>query len=80
MVLPVIDMMNLRDGYMRKHFMDNIRCLVIFLLIPYHAAQAFNTWGGEYEDMGEEIDAACSCGSYYRMPLSFFQNMNPMRI
>ncbi len=45
MVLPVIDIMNLRDGYMRKHFMDNIRCLVIFLLIPYHAAQTFNTWG-----------------------------------
>jgi len=30
---------------MRKHFIDNIRCLVILLLIPYHAAQAFNTWG-----------------------------------
>ena len=30
---------------MRKHYIDNIRCLIIFLLIPYHAAQAFNTWG-----------------------------------
>ena len=30
---------------MRKYFMDNIRCLIILLLIPYHAAQAFNTWG-----------------------------------
>ena len=30
---------------MRKHFIDNIRCLIILLLIPYHAAQAFNTWG-----------------------------------
>jgi len=30
---------------MRKYFIDNIRCLIILLLIPYHAAQAFNTWG-----------------------------------
>lgn len=30
---------------MRKHFIDNIRWAVILLLIPYHAAQAFNTWG-----------------------------------
>ena len=30
---------------MRKHYIDNIRCLIILLLIPYHAAQAFNTWG-----------------------------------
>lgn len=29
----------------RKHYLDNIRCLIILLLIPYHAAQAFNTWG-----------------------------------
>ena len=30
---------------MRKHFMDNLRWMVILLLIPYHAAQAFNVWG-----------------------------------
>lgn len=30
---------------MRKHYMDNLRSLVILLLIPYHAAQAWNTWG-----------------------------------
>lgn len=30
---------------MRKYFIDNIRWIVILLLIPYHAAQAFNTWG-----------------------------------
>ena len=30
---------------MRKHFIDNLRWIVIMLLIPYHAAQAFNTWG-----------------------------------
>ena len=30
---------------MRKHFIDNLRWSDVFLLIPYHAAQAFNTWG-----------------------------------
>ena len=30
---------------MRKSFIDNLRWMDVFLLIPYHAAQAFNTWG-----------------------------------
>ncbi|MBQ3842807.1 MAG: acyltransferase [Ruminiclostridium sp.] len=30
---------------MRKHFIDNLRWMDVFLLIPYHAAQAFSTWG-----------------------------------
>ena len=30
---------------MRKHYIDNLRWLAILLLIPYHAAQAFNSWG-----------------------------------
>ncbi|MCR5816115.1 MAG: acyltransferase [Ruminococcus sp.] len=30
---------------MRKHFIDNLRWADVFLLIPYHTAQAFNTWG-----------------------------------
>ena len=30
---------------MRKHFIDNLRWMDVFLLIPYHAAQAFDTWG-----------------------------------
>ena len=30
---------------MRNHFIDNLRWIDVFLLIPYHAAQAFNTWG-----------------------------------
>jgi hypothetical protein len=31
--------------HMRKFFIDNLRWMIIVLLIPYHAAQAFNTWG-----------------------------------
>lgn len=30
---------------MRKHFIDNLRWIDVLWLIPYHAAQAFNTWG-----------------------------------
>ena len=30
---------------MRKHFIDNLRWMDVLLLIPYHAAQAFNCWG-----------------------------------
>jgi len=30
---------------MRKHFIDNLRWMIILMLIPYHAAQAFNVWG-----------------------------------
>ncbi len=30
---------------MRKQFIDNLRWMDVLLLIPYHAAQAFNTWG-----------------------------------
>ena len=31
--------------FMRKQFIDNLRWMDVFWLIPYHAAQAFNTWG-----------------------------------
>ena len=30
---------------MRKHYIDNLRWLILLILIPYHAAQAWNTWG-----------------------------------
>lgn len=29
----------------RKYYIDNLRWMVILLLVPYHTAQAFNTWG-----------------------------------
>lgn len=28
----------------RKHYLDNLRWLIILILIPYHAAQAWNVW------------------------------------
>lgn len=30
---------------MRKNYIDNIRWFIIFLLIPYYAAMAWNAWG-----------------------------------
>lgn len=30
---------------MRRSYIDNLRWLLIFLLIPYHAAMAWNAWG-----------------------------------
>ena len=30
---------------MRKHYIDNLRSIAILILIPYHAAMAWNTWG-----------------------------------
>ena len=30
---------------MRKYYIDNLRWVIILLLIPYHAAMAWNVWG-----------------------------------
>ena len=30
---------------MRKHYIDNLRSIAILVLIPYHAAMAWNAWG-----------------------------------
>lgn len=30
---------------MRKHYIDNLRWIIILLLIPYHAAMTWNVWG-----------------------------------
>ena len=59
---------------MRKHYIDNIRCLIILLLIPYHAAQAFNTWGELNYFLFEPNKAISSfivfCSPFY-MPVMF---------
>ena len=30
---------------MRKHYIDNIRWIILLILVPYHTAMAWNTWG-----------------------------------
>lgn len=38
----------------RKHYIDNLRLMCILLLIPYHAAMAWNVWGeGNYILLGQ---------------------------
>ena len=34
-----------REISMRKYYIDNIRWMIILLLVPYHAAMAWNVWG-----------------------------------
>ncbi|MBO4579974.1 MAG: acyltransferase [Clostridiales bacterium] len=59
---------------MRKHYIDNLRWIVILLLIPYHAAMAWNSWGeNNYIVLGS--DKALSsfivfCSPFF-MPLLF---------
>lgn len=59
---------------MRRRYIDNLRWMAILLLVPYHAAQSWNTWG-EPNYIFFEPNAAISCvvllTSPYIMPLLF---------
>ena len=42
----MLNMIDKRHGIsMRKYYVDNIRWITILLLVPYHAAMAWNVWG-----------------------------------
>lgn len=59
---------------MRKHYIDNLRWLTIILLIPYHAAMAWNTWGEPNYIFFEENRLISSIVVFlnpYFMPLLF---------
>ena len=59
---------------MRKHYIDNLRWLILLILIPYHAAQAWNTWGEPNYVFFEENRAISSIivfFSPYFMPVLF---------
>lgn len=63
-------------GYnsMRKHFIDNLRWLDVLLLIPYHAAQAWNVWGEPnyiFYNGNRPISSIIVFFSPYFMPLLF---------
>lgn len=36
------------DSGVRKHDIDNLRWMILFILIPYHTAMAWNVWGEPY--------------------------------
>ncbi len=59
---------------MRKHYIDNLRWIILLILIPYHAAQAWNTWGEPnyiYFEGNRFISSIIVFFSPYFMPLLF---------
>lgn len=59
---------------MRKHYIDNLRWIIILLLIPYHAAMAWNVWGEPnyiYYGRDNVISSIVVFLSPYLMPLLF---------
>lgn len=60
---------------MRKYYVDNLRWIVILLLVPYHAAMAWNVWGEPnyiYFESNQIISSIVVFFSPYFMPLMFF--------
>lgn len=59
---------------MRKYYIDNLRWIMILLLIPYHASMAWNTWGEPnyiYFENNRMISSVVVFLSPYFMPLLF---------
>lgn len=59
---------------MRKYYIDNLRWIIVFLLIPYHAAMAWNVWGEPnyiYFESNKVISSIVVFLSPYSMPLLF---------
>lgn len=59
---------------MRKYYIDNLRWITILLLIPYHAAMAWNVWGEPnyiYFEGNRFISSIIVFLSPYFMPLLF---------
>lgn len=59
---------------MRKYYIDNLRWITILLLIPYHAAMAWNAWGEPnyiYFESNNVISSIVVFFSPYFMPLMF---------
>ena len=59
---------------MRKCYVDNMRWMIILLLVPYHAAMAWNVWGEAnyiYFESNKIISSIVVFSSPYFMPLMF---------
>lgn len=59
---------------MRKYYIDNLRWITILMLIPYHAAMAWNVWGEPnyiYYKSSQVISSIVVFLSPYFMPLMF---------
>lgn len=58
----------------RKHYIDNLRWIILLILIPYHTAMAWNVWGEPNYIFFEEnrlISSIIVFFSPYFMPLLF---------
>lgn len=58
----------------RKHYIDNLRWIILLILIPYHASQAWNTWGEPnyiFIEGNRLISSIIVFFSPYFMPLLF---------
>lgn len=58
----------------RSYYIDNLRWMIILLLIPYHTAQAWNTWGEAnyiYFHANKLISSIIVFFSPYIMPIMF---------
>lgn len=59
---------------MRKHYIDNLRWIILLILIPYHTAQAWNVWGEPnyiFFEGNRLISSIIVFFSPYFMPLLF---------
>ena len=59
---------------MRKYYIDNLRWLILLVLIPYHIAQAWNTWNEPnyiFFEGNRFISSIIVFFSPYFMPLLF---------
>ena len=59
---------------MRKHYVDNLRWFIILLLVPYHAAMAWNTWSEPnyiYFESNRLLSSIVVFLSPYFMPVLF---------
>jgi len=59
---------------MRKYYIDNLRWITLLILIPYHTAQAWNTWGEPnyvFFEGNRSISSIIVFFSPYFMPLLF---------
>ena len=58
----------------RKHYIDNLRWIILLILIPYHTAQAWNVWGEPnyiFFEGNRPISSIVVFFSPYFMPLLF---------
>lgn len=58
----------------RKHYIDNLRWIILLILIPYHSAQAWNVWGESnyiFFEGNRFISSIIVFFSPYFMPLLF---------